>query len=471
MKGGDTEKTSQPLSLDLVLHRTDLAEFRSYFDHDPSLKRCEKLLSPTLHSLEKIAPDYDSQKNLLLILGKEVASSHMSDSEILSHTATVLQALEGGGGKCPPIVLDLLANSIQNQQTDFTEEDSYIDKLAVTLVKLAQSEKDFDSEHLPKASNERAIPMTETESTQVSHQILKAIIGETKSLGLSPKTSMVTTQKGGKSIEVATEFFDSELKAKYARVGHLFYIDSEFEKSIPEGIKKRIGPNLIYIPKMPNTEFGDRLGYFTLNTVASMLSVDFEEHAVLDFGSGSGVLSLTAKRLGADNVLGIELDAGEIKKANERVEANGFDRSDIGFLESDIRDTDKLGKAIKHSVKNRPVVMIINIGHWGRTYDISNIGVFSYIPLVRDLTGRMPRTIVTGGYDYQGTKVGNFERDFLKQIELTEKQLPETDKDADSYILKKLGYQMAVYSESEELFRTGSFSRVAGSAVSIIPTK
>ena len=52
---------------------------------------------------------------------------------------------------------------------------------------------------------------------------------------------------------------------------------------------------------------------------------DISNDSLLDFGSGSGVLSITARKLGASFVEGIEIDAKAIDNANHNAMLNGVD--------------------------------------------------------------------------------------------------------------------------------------------------
>ena len=52
---------------------------------------------------------------------------------------------------------------------------------------------------------------------------------------------------------------------------------------------------------------------------------DISNDSLLDFGSGSGVLAITARKLGASFVEGIEIDAKAIDNANHNAMLNGVD--------------------------------------------------------------------------------------------------------------------------------------------------
>lgn len=74
---------------------------------------------------------------------------------------------------------------------------------------------------------------------------------------------------------------------------------------------------------MPGPGFGD-LSHPTTRLMLEMLPEKIEG-TVLDIGCGSGVLSLAAKLLGADRVIGIDIEDGAISHARENAELNGLD--------------------------------------------------------------------------------------------------------------------------------------------------
>ncbi|QVL57871.1 MAG: 50S ribosomal protein L11 methyltransferase [Simkaniaceae bacterium] len=73
----------------------------------------------------------------------------------------------------------------------------------------------------------------------------------------------------------------------------------------------------------PGPGFGD-LSHPTTRLMLEMLP-DKIEGTVIDVGCGSGVLSLAAKLLGANEVIGIDIDEGAIRHAKENAELNGLD--------------------------------------------------------------------------------------------------------------------------------------------------
>jgi ribosomal protein L11 methyltransferase len=64
--------------------------------------------------------------------------------------------------------------------------------------------------------------------------------------------------------------------------------------------------------------------------------VDFKDKTVLDIGTGTGILAMYARRLGARMAVGTEIDPLTIPCIAENFERNGFNESDciLGFLDA-----------------------------------------------------------------------------------------------------------------------------------------
>ena len=73
----------------------------------------------------------------------------------------------------------------------------------------------------------------------------------------------------------------------------------------------------------PGPGFGD-LSHPTTRLMLAMLPEKIEG-IVIDVGCGSGVLSLAAKLLGANEVMGIDIDEGALDHAKENAKLNGLD--------------------------------------------------------------------------------------------------------------------------------------------------
>jgi ribosomal protein L11 methyltransferase len=79
---------------------------------------------------------------------------------------------------------------------------------------------------------------------------------------------------------------------------------------------------LVITPKM---SFGTGHHATTYMMLRSMQGMDMRGKRVLDFGTGTGVLAILAKRLGAKEVVAIDNDDWSIANAKENIAVNGCD--------------------------------------------------------------------------------------------------------------------------------------------------
>ncbi|MBS1926251.1 MAG: 50S ribosomal protein L11 methyltransferase [Bacteroidetes bacterium] len=91
-------------------------------------------------------------------------------------------------------------------------------------------------------------------------------------------------------------------------------IRASFHQPIPN-VKHQI----IITPKM---SFGTGHHATTYLMIAQMHALDFTGKTVIDFGAGTGVLSILAEKLGAHNILALDNDEWSIVNTNENIEAN-----------------------------------------------------------------------------------------------------------------------------------------------------
>jgi len=91
-------------------------------------------------------------------------------------------------------------------------------------------------------------------------------------------------------------------------------IRADFHKPFPD-----LPYDLIITPKM---SFGTGHHATTYMMVAAMKDLDFRNHSVLDFGTGTGVLAILACKLGAASVLAIDSDEWSIENALENAALN-----------------------------------------------------------------------------------------------------------------------------------------------------
>ena len=92
-------------------------------------------------------------------------------------------------------------------------------------------------------------------------------------------------------------------------------------------------PGDLIIALDPGMAFGTGTHETTAMCV-EMIEKHYHGGKVLDVGTGSGILAIAAARLGADSVLGVDIDPMAVRVAQENVEKNGLSR------EIDIRQGD-----------------------------------------------------------------------------------------------------------------------------------
>lgn len=73
---------------------------------------------------------------------------------------------------------------------------------------------------------------------------------------------------------------------------------------------------------MPKMSFGTGHHQTTRLMIQAMRKIEFKERLVLDIGSGTGVLSILAKKLGAKNVVAIDIDPNATENCKENIEIN-----------------------------------------------------------------------------------------------------------------------------------------------------
>lgn len=74
---------------------------------------------------------------------------------------------------------------------------------------------------------------------------------------------------------------------------------------------------------MPKMSFGTGHHQTTRLACEQMSRIDFKDKRVLDMGTGTGILAIFAKQLGATDILGIDVDEWSVENALENCASNG----------------------------------------------------------------------------------------------------------------------------------------------------
>lgn len=104
---------------------------------------------------------------------------------------------------------------------------------------------------------------------------------------------------------------------------------------------------IIITPKM---SFGTGHHATTHLMIQKMRDIDLQQKTVFDFGTGTGILAILAKKLGAASVTAIDVDDWSIANARENFEANGV--KEIELYQSPIIPAKKFDVVLANINKN-----------------------------------------------------------------------------------------------------------------------
>ena len=139
----------------------------------------------------------------------------------------------------------------------------------------------------------------------------------------------------------ATQTEDKDWINNWKEYFHQFYVDDILITPSGEPVKsKDQGKLLIQID--PGTAFGTGMHETTQLCIRQIRKYVTEETVLLDVGTGSGILSIAALKLGAKRALGTDLDPCAISASKENMEVNGIPSEKFQVLEGNIIDNRKI---------------------------------------------------------------------------------------------------------------------------------
>lgn len=120
--------------------------------------------------------------------------------------------------------------------------------------------------------------------------------------------------------------WNAEWEANYKpiAVDDVCYIRAEFHEPNPS-----FNNEIIIRPEMA---FGTGHHETTYMMIGVMNSLDFSDCKVLDYGCGTGILSVFAAQKGANSVLGIDIEKPAVENAKVHQQINDLDQFDMNFL-------------------------------------------------------------------------------------------------------------------------------------------
>ncbi|MBK7669348.1 MAG: 50S ribosomal protein L11 methyltransferase [Sphingobacteriaceae bacterium] len=115
------------------------------------------------------------------------------------------------------------------------------------------------------------------------------------------------------------------------RISHRLLVNDDCIIRAPfHEIEKKYTYDIIIMPKM---SFGTGHHDTTWLMCKNMLDFDFKNKTVFDMGCGTGVLAILAKKLGATNITGNDIDEWSVENAIENCATNNC--NDIKVVEGD----------------------------------------------------------------------------------------------------------------------------------------
>lgn len=134
---------------------------------------------------------------------------------------------------------------------------------------------------------------------------------------------LLDLQASGASVEVEKQIipwknWNQEWESNYHPevIGGKLLIRAEFHEPDPNY------PMEIVV--QPRMAFGTGHHPTTSQVMKMMLNMDFKDKSVLDMGSGTGILAILAKMLGANRTLAIDNDSNAVENSKENAIRNGY---------------------------------------------------------------------------------------------------------------------------------------------------
>lgn len=173
----------------------------------------------------------------------------------------------------------------------------------------------------------------------------------------APEELKMFTDLGACTIE-ASETEDKDWINNWKQYFKPFTVDDILIKptweTIPEEHKDKL---LIQID--PGTAFGTGMHETTQLCIRQLRKYTGSDTKVLDVGTGSGILGITALKLGAKEVFGTDLDENAITAVGENLEANGIPAGLFTVLQGNIIDDKEVQDAAGYEYYDVAVANIL----------------------------------------------------------------------------------------------------------------
>ena len=153
----------------------------------------------------------------------------------------------------------------------------------------------------------------------------------------------------GECTIIATQLQDTDYINNWKQFFHQFYIEGDKSKGeediliVPswEEVKPEDNDKMI-IHIDPGTAFGTGMHETTQLCIKQLRKYVTKDTALLDVGTGSGILSIMAYKFGAESAVGTDLDPCAIEAVQDNMEKNGLDEAGFKLIIGNIIDSKEI---------------------------------------------------------------------------------------------------------------------------------
>ncbi len=139
---------------------------------------------------------------------------------------------------------------------------------------------------------------------------------------------------------------------------HQFYVDDILIKPSWEEVKPEDQGKLM-IQIDPGTAFGTGMHETTQLCIRQIRKYVTGETVLLDVGTGSGILSIAAMKLGARRALGTDLDPCTVNATKENMEVNGIGEDRFRLIIGNLIDDESVREAVGYEAYDLVVANIL----------------------------------------------------------------------------------------------------------------
>jgi CheY-like chemotaxis protein len=233
------------------------------------------------------------------------------------------------------------------------------------------------------------------ELKEATEKILEAVPGNVKGLLFKGQLQFGENkfffQMGTRTNEVTRKSRDTF----FVRVGPMMFLTDDVYQRLDVSFRDKWQRHLIRVDNLNHWSYES----YTFTTMLALLSGDLKGKRIIDAGAGRGFLSLLAAKLGAAQMVLIDMDEHALKEARINFELNGIKNVYYAQGEAaDLNNEEQL-KAFFLGLPriDRETAIISNIGRWAQ-YSAGNNTVIQLIPMIEEVTGSRVSHFIAAGY-------------------------------------------------------------------------